>query len=66
MTEFQAEHTLSVAADAPIPAATLREFVAAIPDHAAVTVTPREGGSQRDPYTTGYALLAKWKDTELG
>lgn len=51
----------SVELSAPFRASDLREFFATVPDNARVSLTTRTGGSQRDPYPTGYFAQATWE-----
>jgi len=53
-------HQAKVETEAPIPARTLAAFMQAVPANAEVTITPIEGGSQRDPYVQGYRIIATW------
>ncbi|WDH77880.1 hypothetical protein PTQ19_10140 [Microbacterium esteraromaticum] len=45
----------------PFTPADLKGFLSTVPDDARVTVSTFMGGSQRDPYPTGYRLMAKWE-----
>lgn len=54
------EHTATTTLDDPMTAAQLSAFIDTLPAEAVVAVSTIQGGSQRDPYTTGYQLTAKW------
>lgn len=48
----------------PFTRADLEAALERIPTevNARITVTTHMGGSQRDPYPTGYTLVAKWEE----
>ena len=56
---------LSMSADVelsvPFSPKDLAGFFATVPDDARVTVATFMGGSQRDPFPTGYRVMAKWE-----
>lgn len=47
---------------APFSPSDLRTFLSTVPDSARVSITTRMGGDQRDPYPTGYIVIANWKE----
>lgn len=57
----EVEHTLTVDTGWPIPARTLQALTATCPADAAVFVTVKQGGSERDPYPVGARIVAKWR-----
>jgi hypothetical protein len=53
----------NVKVGAPFSKANLTEWLAVVPEHAAISVTTHEGGSQRDPYPVAFTFHAKWTST---
>lgn len=54
------EHTATTTLQEPMTAAQLGDFLETLPLEAVVTAAPIVGGSQRDPFTTGYRFTATW------
>lgn len=55
--------TMSAKAELPDPfcPSDLAQFFETVPHHARVSITVHVGGSQRDPYPTGYLVRAEWE-----
>ncbi|QOP64763.1 hypothetical protein SEA_DELAGARZA_4 [Microbacterium phage DelaGarza] len=59
-TGVEMTHEAKVETPHPIPARTLAALVESVPSDAEFVVTPKMGGSQRDPEVVGYRIVARW------